>query len=59
MKIVLTICYNNAYVMQESVNRYYEMCYERPDLHILVDNEYPLEKEKSKEMIKTLAERYN
>jgi hypothetical protein len=59
MKIVLTICYNNAYVTQESVNRYYEMCYERPDLHILVDNEYPLGKEKSKEMIKTLAEKYN
>jgi hypothetical protein len=35
------------------------MCYKRPDIHALVDNEYPLNKEEYKKTIKRLCDKYN
>jgi hypothetical protein len=58
MNITLTLCYNNSKTLEKSIDRYYEMCYQKPDAHYLVDNEYPLKKDEVKETIKKLSDKY-
>lgn len=58
MIVTLTLCYNNHLVLEKSIDRYYQLCYNRPDIHFLVDNEYPLNKEQYKETLKRLSFKY-
>lgn len=58
MKITLTVCYNNYSVLEKSIDRYYEFCYYKPDIHFLVDNEYPLNKSRVKEVLKKISNKY-
>lgn len=58
MIITLTICYNNHDVVEKSIDRYYEFCYYKPDIHFIVDNEYPLNKDQLKETLKKLSYKY-
>ena len=58
MIVVITLCYNNHEVLEKSIDRYYQLCSSKPDIHFLVDNEYPLHKEKYKETLKKLSIKY-
>ena len=58
MIVTLTLCYNNDQVLEKSIDRYYQLCHHKPDVHFLVDNEYPLNKEKYKETLKRLSHKY-
>jgi hypothetical protein len=58
MIITLTICYNNHVVFEKCIDRYYELCYYKPDIHFIVDNQYPINKEKVKEVLKKISHKY-
>jgi hypothetical protein len=57
-KCVVTICYNNATVLKESIEQYYNLCKNSPDLHVFLDNNYPIEKEKTSQTIRDLATKF-
>jgi hypothetical protein len=58
MIITATVCYNNPKVIEESINKYYELCYNKPDIHYILNDSYPLQKEKIKETLKKLSDKY-
>lgn len=53
-----TLCYNNPKVVEESIDRYYELCYDKPDAHYILNDCYPLHKEELKETLKRLSDKY-
>jgi hypothetical protein len=59
MIITLTVCYNNFTVIEKSIDRYYELCYYKPDIHFILDNEYPLNKDRLKETLKKISHKYD
>jgi hypothetical protein len=59
MIITATVCYNNPKVIEESINRYYELCYDKPDIHYVLNDSYPLYKEEIKETLKKLSDKYS
>ena len=58
MIITATVCYNNPKVIEESINKYYELCYNKPDIHYILNDSYPLHKEEIKETLKKLSDKY-
>lgn len=53
-----TLCYNNPKVIEESIDKYYELCYNKPDIHFLLNDHYPLYKEEIKTTLKKLSDKY-
>lgn len=58
MIITTTISYNNPTVLKECIDRYYELCYDKPDYHVVLDNNYPLYKEELKEVFNYISKKY-
>lgn len=58
-RTVITLCYNNLNIITKSIEQYYALCKNSPDVHFFVDNNYPIEKEKTSQGIEELAKKYN
>ena len=53
-----TISYNNPKVLKESIDKYYELCYDKPDYHFVLNNNYPLHLEEQKEVFDYISKEY-
>jgi len=58
MIITVTGCYNNPKVIEESIDKYYELCYNKPDAHCILNDSYPLHKDEIKKTLKRLSDKY-
>ena len=56
--ITATISYNNPKILKESIDRYYELCYDKPDFHFVLNNNYPLHIEEQKEVFDYISKEY-
>ena len=56
--ITATISYNNPKVLKESIDKYYELCYDKPNYHFVLNNNYPLHLEEQKEVFDYISKEY-
>ena len=55
---IITISYNNADVLENSIERYYELCYYKNVHHVIADMDYPLHRDKTKQKIFDISKKY-